>query len=63
VRKFTKTSKTHWYTHLAEKLFQGQNEYAPKAAKTEREARALVATGFEYVRGFEGNKIFRKRKC
>jgi len=51
------------YTHLAEELFQGQDEYTSKVAKTQREACVLADAGFGYVCDFDGNKIFRKRKC
>ena len=51
------------YTHLAEELFKGQDEYVSKVAKTERDACALIDAGFEYVCDFNGDKLFRKRKC
>jgi integrase len=51
------------YTHLAEELFEGQDEYVSKVAKTEHDACTLIDAGFEYVCDFNGDKLFRKRKC
>jgi hypothetical protein len=50
------------YVQLGEALFQGDQDYISKVAKTEREICKLVEAGFEYVTEFEGAKIFRKRK-
>jgi integrase len=51
------------YTHLAEELFKGEEEYVSKVAKNEKDVCTLVDAGFEYVCDFNGDKIFRKRKC
>jgi hypothetical protein len=50
------------YTHLAEELFKGENEYVSKVAKNEKDVCTLIDAGFEYVCDFEEHKIFRKRK-
>jgi hypothetical protein len=50
------------YVQLEEALFQGEQDYISKVAKTEKEVCDLVEAGFEYVTDFEGTKIFRKRK-
>ncbi len=50
------------YTHLAEEIFKGQDEYVSKVAKNEHQACVLVDAGFDYVCEFDGHKIFRKRK-
>jgi len=47
---------------LEEALFQGENEYISKVAKTEKEICSLIDAGFEYVTEFQGAKIFKKRK-
>jgi hypothetical protein len=51
------------YTHLAEELFKGEDEYVSKVANNEKDICALVDTGLEYVCDFSDHKIFRKRKC
>jgi integrase len=50
------------YVQLEEALFQGEQDYISKVAKTEKEICSLIEAGFEYVTEFEGAKIFRKRK-
>lgn len=50
------------YVQLEEALFQGEQDYISKVAKTEKGICGLVEAGFEYVTEFEGAKIFRKRK-
>jgi hypothetical protein len=50
------------YMQLADELFRDQQEYVSKVAKTERDACALIETGFEYICDFEEAKLFRKRK-
>lgn len=50
------------YVQLEEALFQGEQDYISKVAKTEKDICALIEVGFEYVTEFEGAKIFRKRK-
>jgi len=50
-------------THLVEELFEGQDEYVSKVAKTEHDACTLIDAGFKHVYDFNGNKLFRKRKC
>jgi integrase len=50
------------YTHLAEELFKGEQEYVSKVAKTEKDICALIDAGFEYVCDYNSDKIFRKRK-
>ena len=50
------------YVQLEEALFQGEQDYISKVAKTEKEICSLVDAGFEYVTDFEGARIFRKRK-
>jgi hypothetical protein len=51
------------YIQIAEALFEGENEFISKVAKTEKEACALIDVGFEFVCDFDGHKLFRKRKC
>jgi hypothetical protein len=50
------------YVQLEEALFQGEQDYISKVAKTEKQICQLIESGFEYVTDFEGAKIFRKRK-
>ena len=50
------------YVQLEEALFQGEQDYISKVAKTEKEICGLIEAGFEYVTDFECAKIFRKRK-
>jgi len=50
------------YTHLAEELCKGENEYVSKVAKNEKDVCALIDAGFEHVCDFDTHKIFRKRK-
>jgi integrase len=50
------------YVQLEEALFQGEDEYVSKVAKTEKDICALVEAGFEFVTDFQEAKIFRKRK-
>ncbi len=50
------------YIQLAEALFQDEQEYISKVAKTEKEVCRLVEAGFEYVTDLKEAKIFRKRK-
>jgi integrase len=50
------------YTHLAEELFKGEQEYISKVARNEKDICALVDAGFEYVCDYQGHKVFRKRK-
>ena len=50
------------YIQLAEALFQDEQEYISKVAKTEKEVCSLVEAGFEYVTDLKEAKIFRKRK-
>jgi len=50
------------YVQLAKALFQDQQEYVSKIAKTEKDACSLIEAGFEFVCDFNGAKIFRKRK-
>jgi len=50
------------YVQLEEALFQGEQDYISKVAKTEKEICDLIEVGFEYVTDFENTKIFRKRK-
>ena len=50
------------YVQLEEALFQGEQDYISKVAKTEKDICALIEAGFKYVTEFEGAKIFRKRK-
>jgi integrase len=50
------------YVQLEEALFQGENEYISKVAKTAQEICALIEAGFEYVTDFQDSKIFKKRK-
>jgi hypothetical protein len=45
---------------LKEALFQGENEYISKVAKTEKEVCSLIEEGVEYITEFEGSRIFRK---
>ncbi|MGB9135216.1 MAG: site-specific integrase, partial [Candidatus Bathyarchaeia archaeon] len=53
---------TLMYVQLEEALFQDEQDYISKVAKTEKEICSLVEAGFEYVTEFEGAKIFKKRK-
>jgi integrase len=53
---------TMLYVQLEEALFQGEQDYISKVAKTEKEICSLIESGFEYVTEFEGSKILRKRK-
>ena len=50
------------YVQLEEALFQGEQDYISKVAKTQKEICSLIEAGFEYITEFEGAKIFRKRK-
>jgi integrase len=50
------------YVQLEEALFQGEQDFISKVARTEKEICSLVEAGFEYVTEFEGAKIFKKRK-
>jgi integrase len=50
------------YVQLEEALFQGEDEYVSKVAKTEKDICQLVEAGFEFVTDFQEAKIFRKRK-
>ena len=50
------------YVQLEEALFQGEDEYVSKVAKTEKDICALMEAGFEFVTDFQEAKIFRKRK-
>ena len=50
------------YVQLEEALFQGEDEYVSKVAKTEKEICSLVEAGFEFVTDFQEAKIFKKRK-
>ena len=50
------------YIQLEEALFQGEQDYISKVAKTEKDICALIEAGFEYVTEFGGAKIFKKRK-
>jgi integrase/predicted RNA-binding Zn-ribbon protein involved in translation (DUF1610 family) len=50
------------YVQLEEALFQGENEYISKVAKTAQEICSLVEAGFEFVTDFQDVKIFKKRK-
>jgi hypothetical protein len=51
------------YTHLAEEIFKGRDEYVSKVARTEHDACTLIDSEFEFVCDFSGDKLFRKRKC
>jgi integrase len=53
---------TMLYVQLEEALFQGEEDYISKVARTEKQICQLIESGFEYVTDFEGAKIFRKRK-
>src|SRR4030066_878683 len=44
---------------LEEALFQGEQDFISKVARTEKEICSLVEAGFEYVTEFEGAKIFK----
>jgi hypothetical protein len=57
-----KHQNTLLYVQLEEALFQGEQDYISKIARTEKEICSLVEAGFEYVTEFDGTKIFRKRK-
>lgn len=50
------------YIQLEEALFQGEQDYISKVAKTQKEICTLIEAGFEYVTDFESAKIFRKPK-
>jgi len=50
------------YIQLEEALFQGEQDYISKVAKSQKDICALIEAGFEYVTDFEGAKIFRKPK-
>jgi hypothetical protein len=50
------------YTHIAEELFKGEQEFISKVAKNEKDICALVDAGFDYVCDPDEYKIFRKRK-
>jgi integrase len=50
------------YIQLEKALFQGEQDYISKVAKTEKDICALVEAGFEYVTEFQGATIFRKPK-
>jgi len=50
------------YTHLAEELFKGENQYICKAATTVKQAEELIEAGFEFVCDVECTKLFRKLK-
>jgi hypothetical protein len=54
--------KTLLYIQLEEALFQGEQEYISKVAKTQKQICIRIEAGFEYVTDFEGAKIFRKPK-
>jgi hypothetical protein len=45
-----------------EALFQGEEDFISKVARTEKEICSLIEAGFEYVTEFQGAKIFKKRK-
>lgn len=53
---------TFLYVQLEEALFQGEQDYISKVAKTEKDICTLIEARFEYSTEFEGAKIFRKRK-
>ena len=53
---------TELYVQLQEALFEGEDDYVSKVAKSEKEIAQLIEAGFEYVTDFEGAKFFRKRK-
>jgi len=57
-----KIENTLLYIDLEKALFQGDEEYISKVAKTENEVCKLIEDGFEYVCDFQGDKVFRKRK-
>jgi integrase len=50
------------YVQLEEALFQGEDEYISKVAKTAQEICSLVEAGFDFVTDFQDVKIFKKRK-
>jgi len=50
------------YAQFEEAIFQGENEFISKVAKTEKEICSLIEAGFEYVTEFQDAKIFKKRK-
>jgi integrase len=53
---------TELYVQLDKALFQGEQDYISKVAKTQEDICSLVEAGFEYVTDFEGAKIFKKPK-
>ena len=48
------------YTQLVN--FETDDQFTCKVAKTLKEAKELVETGFEYVTDMNSTKLFRKRK-
>ena len=50
------------YTHIAEELFKGEQEFISKVAKNEKDICALVDAGFDYVCDSDEHKMFKKRK-
>ena len=52
------------YINLEAALYHADNadDFHVKVAATVEEACKLLETGFEYVTGMEGKKLFRKRK-
>jgi hypothetical protein len=46
----------------AEELFNDQQEYVSKVAKTAKDAHTLAETGFKFVCEVNDLKVFRKRK-
>jgi hypothetical protein len=50
------------YIQLEEALFQDEQDYISKVAKSQKEICSLIEAGFDYVTEFEGAKIFRKPK-
>ena len=57
-----RVKNTELYVQLDKALFQGEQDYISKVAKTQEEICNLVEAGFEYVTDFEGAKIFKKPK-
>jgi len=55
-----KIETTLIYTQLVH--FNNDNEYYSATAKTVKEARKLIESGFEYICEIQGIKLFRKRK-